>query len=126
MREVGWRAERRLIEPVEHRQPARKELAIDGTLRKSLDAAKAQAACELVETFAGRPGVARLAGGEPVAHDHPVDRLAIGATAALARATHQLGIVLRAHQLRIVSARGVALEWRDQGIRQRMDEPDQI
>src|SRR5712691_1051464 len=99
MREVGWSAERRLIESVQHRQPAREELAIDGAFREPLDTAKSEAAGKLVETLAGRAGVASLGGGEPVAHDHPVDRLAIAAVAALARATHHFfGIVLRAHQ----------------------------
>src|SRR6476659_11388898 len=100
MREVGWRAERRLIEPVEHCEPAREKLAIDSALRKSLDAAKPQAARKLVEVLAARAGIARFGGGEPVAHDHPVDRFAIGAVAALARAAHQLGIALRARHLR--------------------------
>src|SRR5215813_14366857 len=107
MREVGWRAERRLIEAVEHCEPASEQLAIDSAFRKSLDAAKAKAARKSVETLAGRPAIACFGDGEPVAHDHPVDRLAIGAVAALTRAAHQFGIVLRAGQLRIVSAHGV-------------------
>src|SRR5689334_12239528 len=99
MRKVGGRAERRLIEPIEHGEPAGEELAIDRAFRKSLDTAKRKAASEPIETLAGRTAITCFGGGEPVAHDHPVDRLAIGAVAALARATHQLDIVLRTSQL---------------------------
>src|SRR3546814_19025920 len=77
---------------IQQRQPARKKLAIDDTLRKPRNEAEADPLRQFAKRVADAAHVARLQMRQQVPQDPPVPAAAVGACADLARVPTQLGI----------------------------------
>ena len=134
MRRVRALAEGVLVDVVERRQSARKELAIDDALGKPVDGAKTELPAELIDPLADQALVARSERRQAVAHDDPVGEAAVHQAALAPRLAHHLRVMAdpgqhearridRAEHVEIDEA---VVERRDQRVGHRMREPHEV